>query len=76
MYKRQEDEEEEEPEPEEVKTALVRPDASRLLELVVPHAAGSKAVVLELVVEASGALRAEARLDEDAKVVAEAVVGA
>ena len=72
----EEDEEEEPPEPEEVKTALVRPDASRLLELVVPHAAGSKAVVLELVVEASGALRAEARLDEDAKVVAEAVVGA
>ena len=69
------EEDDEPPEPEEVKTAYVKPDNERLVDLVVPHASSSKSVLLELVVDVSGKVFIDARLDSDPQVVASAAIG-
>ena len=71
-----EDDEDDEPlEPEEVKTAYYKPDAQRLVELVVPTS-GAKTVTVELVVLSGGQITVEAKVDDAADVAASAKIGA
>ncbi|WFD23297.1 Hsp70 protein that interacts with Zuo1p [Malassezia equina] len=70
------DEDEEELEPVEVRTAYVCPEASRLVELVVPHSAEAKAITVHVVIETTGQVRIEARVDDSAEVAAQATLGA
>ena len=71
-----EDDEDDEPlEPEEVKTAYYKPDAQRLVELVVPTS-GAKTVTVELVVRSGGQITVEAKVDDAADVAASAKIGA
>lgn len=72
----EEDEEDEPLEPEEVKSAYVKPDAQRIVELVVPHANSAKTVTVELIVLSGGQVTVEAKVDDAADVAASAKIGA
>lgn len=71
----EEDEEEEPLEPEEVKTAYYKPDAQRLVELLVPSS-GAKTLTLELVVLSGGQITVEAKIDDAIETTVEAKIGA
>lgn len=71
-----EDEDEEPLEPEEVRSAYVRPDAERLLELVVPHASSAKTITVKVIVLSGGQVTAQAFVDDSTDVAAQAQLGA
>lgn len=72
-----EDDEDDEPlEPEEVKTAYVKPDAQRLVELVVPHATSAKTITVNVTVLSGGQVLVEATVDDARDVAARAQIGA
>ena len=56
-------------------TAYYKPDAQRLVELVVPTS-GAKTVTVELVVLSGGQITVEAKVDDAADVAASAKIGA
>ncbi|KAK0564444.1 Hsp70 protein that interacts with Zuo1p [Tilletia horrida] len=66
-----EEDEEEEEEEEEVKTAFVKPDADRLVEIAVPVGTGAKSVLVELVAQANGAISIEAQAGSGEKISAQ-----
>ena len=68
-----EEDEEEELEPEEVHTAYVKPE-TRLVDLIVPHAAEAKTITLQLIVLQNGHVDVEARVD-NGDVAASAKIG-
>ncbi|PKI84993.1 Hsp70 protein that interacts with Zuo1p [Malassezia vespertilionis] len=71
------DDDDDEPlEPEEVKTAYVKPDSSRLAELVVPHAKTAKTITVEVIVLSGGQATIEAKVDAETNVAASAKIGA
>ncbi|WFD30511.1 Hsp70 protein that interacts with Zuo1p [Malassezia sp. CBS 17886] len=71
----EQDEDEEPPEPEQVRTPLVRADAARLVELLIPHKDGAQHVTLEFIVLSGGQVTVEAHADAG-DVVASAKIGA
>ncbi|KAE8217337.1 hypothetical protein CF319_g8552 [Tilletia indica] len=71
----EDDDDEEEEEDEEVKTAFVKPDSDRLIEVAVPLSGGAKSVLIELVAQANGAISVEAQAGDAGQKVSAQIEG-
>lgn len=72
-----EDLEDDEPlEPEEVRSAYIKPDASHLAELVVPHAPTCSSITVQVIVENGGQVSVQAHCDNSQETAASVKIGA